>query len=104
MLVLILSWCDILALLVVDVAAQFEVDIALCGGRRGGALGGRKRLAGSDGGVRARLEGLQAAWGIGDNSEVTSEGRADVGRSGLGVNLKGLILVHTVVLSSGLTW
>ena len=91
MLLLILSWCDILALVVINVAAEFKVDIALCGGGRGCALSGTKSLSGSDGGVGSRLEGLQASWGIGDDSEVASERGSNVGGSGLWINLNGLI-------------
>lgn len=94
MLLLILGRRYVLALLVIDVAAQFEVDITLCGGRRGSAVGGGKRLARGNCGVRSGLEGLQASRGIGNNSEVASEGRPNVGGSGLRVNLKGLIRIH----------
>jgi hypothetical protein len=105
MLLLILSWCHILALLVVDVAAQFKVDIALGGGGRGSAVGGRKSLASGNGWVWAGLEGLQASWGIGDNAEVASEWGADIGGAGLGVDLSRLVLFQSVKNTvSGLTW
>lgn len=91
MLLLILGWCDILALVVINVAAQFKVDIALYRGGRGCTLSGSKSLSGGDSGVGSRLEGLQASWGIGDDSEVTSERRSNVGGSGLWINLNGLM-------------
>lgn len=81
--------CDLLSLLVVDIAAYFQIEISLgrqSGGR--GAFSGWKRLAGGDGVVWPGLERLQTPRGIGNDSEVAGEWRTDVGRACLRVNLR----------------
>lgn len=85
LLLLIVSRCDILALLVVNVAAKFET--LLSRGSRSGTVSSCKRLAGGDLGLRAGLERLQATGSIGNNAEVASEGRANVGGASLRVDL-----------------
>jgi hypothetical protein len=86
LLLLIIGRCNILALLVVNVAADFETGI-LGRSSRSGTVSSRKRLARGDLRLRAGLERLQATRGIGNDAEVASERRTDVGGAGLRVDL-----------------
>lgn len=76
----------VLALFVVDVSADFEVEIrfacASC------AICACMRLAGSDRAVWSRLKGLEAAGGVGRDTEVACEGRSDVGGTSVWVDLE----------------
>lgn len=84
---LVFGWCSILALLVVDIAAEFETKITLSRGGGSGAVGSCERLARCNGILWPRLESLQPSRGIGDDTEVAGKWRADVGWAGLRVNL-----------------
>lgn len=81
--------CEVLALLIIYIAAQFEVEVGL--GRRGSggsAVSGWEMLASGNRRVGTGLEGLQTPWGVGNDSEVTGEWGTNVGRSGLRVDLE----------------
>lgn len=86
LLLLIIGRGNVLALLIVNVAAELETGVF---GRssRSGTVGGRKRLARCDLGLRAGLERLQATRSIGNNAEMAGEGRSNVGGAGLRVDL-----------------
>lgn len=80
--------CDVLPFIVVDITTDFEVEVSLGRrSRRSSAIGRWVRFSRCDRMVGPRLEGLETSWCIGDDSEVTSEGRADVRRPRLGINL-----------------
>lgn len=83
---------NVLALLVVDVAAELKTG-DLGRGSRSGTVGGRKRFARCDLGLRTGLERLQATGGIGNDAEVAGEGRTNVRGAGLRVDLIMLITV-----------
>lgn len=79
---------EVLALLIIYIAAQFKVEVGL--GRDSGdsAVSGWEMFASRDRRVGTGLEGLQTPWGIGNDSEMAGEWGSDVGRSGLRVNLE----------------
>lgn len=87
LLLLVLGRCNILALLVVDIAAEFETKITLGRGSRGGTIGSWERLARRNRRLWAGLERLQSPRCIGNDAEVAGEWRADVGGAGLRVDL-----------------
>lgn len=93
--VFFLIFGDLFALFIINIATQFEVQAVLRdGSRRCCALGSWESLTGRNAVVGAWLERLQAAWGIGNNSEMASEWWTDVGGPRLRVNLqKGCWLV-----------
>lgn len=80
---------DILAFFIVNGAAEFEVEVVFgCRDGRDSTLCAWMKLAGRDAVVWPRLEWLQTPWSICDNSEVTGEWRANIGRTCLRVNLQ----------------
>lgn len=76
----------ILALVVVDVSANFEIEVGFA--RVSCAICTRMRLAGSDRAVWSRLKGLKAARSVGCDTEVASKGRSDVGGASVWVHLE----------------
>jgi hypothetical protein len=69
-------WCNILAFVVKDVAANFCGEINLASSSE--TVGARMWFACSDGTSRRRLMWLQASWSVCGDAEMTGEWRADV--------------------------
>lgn len=93
LLLLVLGRRSILALVIVDIATKLETKIALGRGAGSSAVGSWERLARYNGRLWTRLEGLQSSRGIGDDTEVAGERRADVGWASLRVDLRMSISV-----------
>jgi len=87
------SGCDVLALVVVNVAPDFEVEVCFAGGA-GYAVSADVGLTRGDGAVGCGLESLQAARGVCCDTEVAGEGWADVGGSGVRVDLDSASVEH----------
>jgi hypothetical protein len=84
------SWCNFLALIIVNVAANFKIEIGFgCGSSGGSPVSGRVGLSGFDNMLGTRLEGLKTSGCIGDHAEMSSEGRTNVRWPCLRVNLTG---------------
>lgn len=94
LLLLLVCGHNVLAVVIVDITSKFEVKISFdCRSSGGSTVSGRQMLASGNRGVGPGLEGLQSSWSVGNNSEVTSKWRSNIGGSGLRVDLEQSVAV-----------
>lgn len=94
---------NVLALVVVDVPSDFQVEICLSRGRCD-TLGSRVRFTGSDGTIWCGLVGLQAARRVCCDAEVASERWSDIRRASLGIDLEMSVSLRCDVSLDSHTW
>ena len=96
---------DLLALVVVDITAKFEVEIRLGSrSRRSSTIRSRVGLSGRDCVVGTRLERLETTRGIGNYTEMAGEWGTNIRRTCLGINLLKSVFGRGNFQANTLTW